>query len=82
MAKVHADVERGLVQVWIEDHGPGIAEDMIHRAVERGFTTGGFGQGFYLMQSCTDQLYLLTGRHGTTVVLEQSNTAPEPAWLK
>jgi anti-sigma regulatory factor (Ser/Thr protein kinase) len=80
-ALVRGDAETGLMQVWIEDAGTGIAEDMIHRAVERGFTTGGFGQGFFLMRSCGDRVYLLTGPRGTTVVLEVERNEPDPAWL-
>jgi serine/threonine-protein kinase RsbT len=79
---VHGDSETGVLQVWIEDQGEGIAEDFIHRAIEQGWTTGGFGQGFFLMRSCADRIYLLTGPNGTTVVLEQERTVPEPAWLK
>jgi serine/threonine-protein kinase RsbT len=81
-ARVHGDRVTGQMQIWVVDHGPGIAEEMIHRAVEQGFTTGGFGQGFYLMRSCADRLWLLTGPRGTTVVLEQERTAPKPAWLQ
>jgi PAS domain S-box-containing protein len=81
-ARIHGDPATGAIQVWVVDHGPGIAEDMIHRAVERGFTTGGFGQGFFYMQTCTDRLHLLTlDRRGTTVVLEQRHDAPAPAWF-
>ncbi|MBC8134271.1 MAG: PAS domain-containing protein [Fibrella sp.] len=81
-ARIHGDRDTGMIQVWISDNGPGIAEDMIHRAVEQGFTTGGFGQGFFYMQSCTDRLYLLSvANTGTTVVLEMDRTPPMPAWL-
>ena len=83
VARIHGDRDTGTIQVWISDNGPGIAEEMIHRAVEQGFTTGGFGQGFFYMQSCADRLYLLSlsGR-GTTVVLEIDRTVPVPAWFK
>jgi PAS domain S-box-containing protein len=80
MAQVRGEQDTGTVQVWIEDHGPGIAEDLIHRAVERGWSTGGFGHGFFLMRSCADRLYLLTGTQGTTVVLEQERTVRPPVW--
>lgn len=80
--RVHGDPQSGVVQVWIEDEGEGITEDFIHRAIEQGWTTGGFGQGFFLMRTCADRMYLLTGPTGTTVVLEQERTPPEPAWLK
>ncbi|HVK06164.1 MAG TPA: PAS domain-containing protein [Armatimonadaceae bacterium] len=81
-ARVKGDVNAGVLQVWVEDQGPGIAEEMIHRSVERGYTTQGFGHGTFFMQSCSDRLYLFseTGR-GTTVVLEIDRHAPEPAWL-
>ncbi len=62
MARIHGDRDTGRIQVWIVDGGSGIAEDMIHRAVEQGWTTGEFGQGFFYMHSCVDRLYLLSGR--------------------
>jgi anti-sigma regulatory factor (Ser/Thr protein kinase) len=80
-ARVHADNTSGIVQVWIRDTGSGIAEDLIHRAVERHWTTGGLGQGFWLMLKTCDRVYLLTGREGTTVVLEQERREPQPVWL-
>ncbi len=80
-AHLHADTLKGVVQVWIVDHGPGIAEDLIHRALEPGYTTEGFGHGMFFMQSCADRLYLLTRRSGTTVVLEKQRVPPDPAWL-
>jgi serine/threonine-protein kinase RsbT len=81
-ARIHGDRGAGTVQVWVADNGPGIAEEMIHRAVEQGFTTGGFGQGFFYMQSCADRLYLLTTPQGTTAVLEMGRTPPDPEWLR
>jgi anti-sigma regulatory factor (Ser/Thr protein kinase) len=80
-ARIHGDTGSGTLQVWVEDQGPGIAEELIHRAVERGYTTEGFGHGMFFMQSCADRLYLLTGPKGTTVVLEQERTPPTPSWL-
>jgi signal transduction histidine kinase len=81
-ARIHGDWETGTIQVWIEDNGPGIAEEMLHRAVEQGWTTGGFGQGFFYMQSCADRLYLFSlANQGTTALLEMDRTAPLPAWL-
>jgi serine/threonine-protein kinase RsbT len=81
-ARIHGSRETGAIQVWIEDHGPGIAEERIHRAVEQGWTTGGFGQGFFYMQSCVDRLYLLSvPSEGTTVLLEMDRTPPNPRWL-
>ncbi|MBC8137776.1 MAG: GAF domain-containing protein [Fibrella sp.] len=81
-ARIHGDRDTGVIQIWVTDNGPGIAEEMIHRAVEQGFTTGGFGQGFFYMQSCADRLYLLSVENaGTTVVLEMDRTPPQPNWL-
>ena len=80
-ARVHSDPEKGTIQVWVEDHGHGIADDWIHRAVEQGWTTGRFGQGFFLMRTYADRLFLLTGPQGTTIVLEQERVRPQPAWL-
>jgi PAS domain S-box-containing protein len=82
-ARIYGEHSTGTLQVWISDDGPGIAEDMIHRAVERGFTTGGFGQGFFYMQSCTDRLYLFSvAGKGTTAVLEMDRKPLEPIWAR
>jgi PAS domain S-box-containing protein len=81
-ARVHADATAGVTQVWIQDNGEGIAEHLIHRAIERGWTTGGFGQGFWLMLRCADRVYLLTGPNGTTIVLEQERVPPKPLWMQ
>ncbi len=58
--------------------------DRLHRAtLERGYTTAGtMGHGFWMMLKTCDRIYLLTGTEGTTVVLEQDKTPPEPAWLQ
>ncbi len=76
--------ESGTVQVFIQDQGKGIAMDRLHRAtLERGYTTAGtMGHGFWMMLKTCDRIYLLTGAHGTTIVLEQDRTPPEPAWLQ
>jgi PAS domain S-box-containing protein len=81
VGRVHSDPTTGLIQVWVRDAGSGIAEDNIHRAVEQGWTTGGFGAGFYLIRQTCDRVYLLTGPTGTTVVLEMDRIPPMPAWL-
>ena len=78
---ISADVASGTLQVWVHDSGKGIDEHLIHRAIEQGWTTGGFGQGFYLMWRCADRLYLLTGPTGTTIVMEQDCMPPLPAWM-
>ncbi len=87
IARVHArkpDGEGGLIQVWIEDTGEGIAVDRLHRAtLERGFTTAGsMGHGWPMVLKTGDRVYLLTGSSGTTVVIEQEEIAPQPAWLQ
>ncbi|MBC7808399.1 MAG: PAS domain S-box protein [Akkermansiaceae bacterium] len=80
--RVHADPVAGVLQVWIRDTGSGIDDNLIHRAIERGWTTGGFGQGMFLMHRSVDRMYLLTGPDGTTVVLEQDRTPPVPPWMQ
>jgi PAS domain S-box-containing protein len=81
-ARVCAGPDR--VQVWIEDHGKGIAMDRLPKAMlERGYTTANsLGHGFFLMLSLIDRLHLLTGPTGTTIVLEQYFSEPEPIWLQ
>ena len=85
MARVHAKRhEKGsTMQVWIEDSGEGIALDRLHRAtLERGFTTAGsLGHGWPMLLKTGDRVFLLTGRTGTTVIIEQDETPPQPAWL-
>ena len=82
-AQVYADPDTGRVQVWVRDQGTGIAEESLHRAtLERGYSSAGtLGHGFWIMLKTCDRLWLLTGAGGTTIVLEQERTAPEPAWL-
>lgn len=80
--RVHTDTNSGVIQVWIRDSGSGIDENLIHRAIERGWTTGGFGQGMFMMHRSVDRMYLLTGAEGTTVVLEQDRTPPIPPWMQ
>jgi len=72
------------IQVWIQDQGEGISEDSLHRAtLERGFTTKGtLGHGFWMMLKTADRVYLLTGKGGTTVVIEEERTPPLPLWLQ
>ena len=81
-AHIHTDM--GKVQVWIEDAGRGIDINHLPNAtLGRGFTTAGsLGHGFFMMLNFADRIYLLTGPDGTTVVLEQYQTPPEPAWLQ
>jgi PAS domain S-box-containing protein len=89
-AVVHADRgkawictdNKDIVQVWIEDHGSGIAvEDLPNATLTRGYsTTHTLGHGFKIMLHTADRVYLLTGATGTTVVLEQDRSEPEPNW--
>lgn len=74
----------GMVQVRIEDGGTGIDVKTLPRAtLERGFSSvGTLGHGFWLMLQTCDRLWLLTGPHGTTLVLEQDPQAAEPQWLR
>lgn len=50
--------------------------------MERGWTTGGFGQGMFLMHRTCDRFYLLTGEGCTTVILEQDRIPPAPSWMQ
>ena len=73
----------GTVQVRVEDQGAGIAmENLPKAALARGFSTKAtLGHGLKMMLETVDRLYLLTGKEGTTVVLEQGREAPLPSWL-
>lgn len=81
--RVCGDPKTGLVQVWVEDRGHGIDLGILPRAtLERGFSEdGGFGYGFWMMFHAVDRTYLLTGRRGTTVVLEhgRASASGDPA---
>jgi anti-sigma regulatory factor (Ser/Thr protein kinase) len=81
VAEIHAAPASSVIQVWVKDYGKGISEHLIHRAVEVGWTTGGFGAGFYLMRQTCDRVYLLTASTGTTIVMEMNRIPPAPAWL-
>lgn len=72
VAEVYADVATGRVQIWVRDKGAGIGDDLLHRAtLERGFSSAGtLGQGFSLIVSTCHRVFLLTGKTGTTVVIE------------
>jgi CheY-like chemotaxis protein/anti-sigma regulatory factor (Ser/Thr protein kinase) len=80
--QVCLDAATGRAQVWIRDSGSGISEDRLHRAtLERGYTTAGtLGHGFWIMLKTADRVYLLTGKSGTTIVLEQEAMPPPPSW--
>jgi anti-sigma regulatory factor (Ser/Thr protein kinase)/CHASE3 domain sensor protein len=83
IGSVHADLERGTVQIRVTDAGPGIREDAIHRAtLERGYSSAGsLGHGFWMMLSTCDRVYLSTSSAGTHVVLEQDCAEPVPVWM-
>lgn len=80
-ARVFSDIDGG-IQVWISDRGAGIAIDKLPRAtLERGYSTAGtLGHGFWLMLKTVDQVFLLTTKTGTTIVLEQNKNVPASAW--
>jgi PAS domain S-box-containing protein len=80
---LHADRAAGVIQVWIRDHGRGIAEEILHKAtLQRGFSSAGtLGHGFWLILRTCDRVYLCTSPQGTTLVLEQDRTPPAPGWL-
>lgn len=81
LARVGADKERGVIQVWVEDTGKGIDLGTLPLAtLQRGFTTAGsLGHGFHIMLQTADRVYLLTRPVGTTVVIEQDRDIPVDA---
>lgn len=72
----------GKVQVRIEDQGEGITVENLPKAtLARGFSTKAtLGHGFKMMLQTVDRIFLLTGRGGTTVVLEQESGPSLPTW--
>lgn len=74
--------ERGTVQVRVEDEGKGIAvADLPNATLKRGYSTAGtMGHGFKMILKTVDRVHLLTGRAGTTIVIEQDRAAPPPTW--
>ena len=62
----------GTVQVWVTNSGHGIPRNHLRDAVlTPGYWTARtLGEGFQMMQ-VVDRLWFMTGRGGTTVVLEQ-----------
>ena len=75
-------IAAGKVQVRIEDQGEGITVENLPKAtLARGFSTKAtLGHGFKMMLQTVDRIFLLTGRGGTTVVLEQESRASLPTW--
>jgi anti-sigma regulatory factor (Ser/Thr protein kinase) len=68
------------VQIWVEDHGPGIPLDRLPIAtLKQGYSTAGTaGQGWFQVLSLADAAYLRTGADGTTVVLEMARETSPP----
>jgi PAS domain S-box-containing protein len=80
---VRTDPAKSRLQVRIEDQGKGIDLATLPRAtLERGYSTGGmgFGHGFWMILKTCDTIHLRTSTQGTTVVLEQGQAPPPPAW--
>jgi PAS domain S-box-containing protein len=77
-ASIFTDGPGDKVQIWVQDHGGGIAVDRLPLAtLQRGYTTAGtLGHGFKMMLQTADRVWLLTGITGTTVVIEQDRHAP------
>ena len=83
IGRVFQDSQAGIVQVWVEDTGQGIAmENLPHATLARGYSTAAtLGHGFKMMLQTADGVWLLTGPEGTTVVMEQGRTPPSEHWL-
>lgn len=83
IAIIEADTATGIVQVWVKDEGAGIDMSRLPRAtLDRGYTTAGtLGHGFKMLLDTADDVWLLTGAEGTTVVLRQGRDVPQPGWL-
>jgi len=82
VGQVFTDPFKGTVQVRVHDHGAGISlENLPQATLRKGFTTAGtLGHGMKMVLQTADHVHLLTGRAGTTVVLEQERVAPLPPW--
>jgi anti-sigma regulatory factor (Ser/Thr protein kinase) len=82
-ARIYADHDAGLLQIWVSDRGTGIDVNLLHRAtIQPGYSSvGTLGYGFWIMLKTCDRVHLLTGPEGTTVVLEQGIASPIPAWF-
>ncbi len=81
VASVCANAQK-TIQVRVEDQGQGINVEHLPRAtLEKGYTTAGtLGHGMKIILQMSDRIYLLTGASGTTVVIEQDQAVPLPAW--
>src|SRR5262249_49359737 len=71
---VSLDHQAGTVRVPVADQGSGIDQLQLPRAtLMKGYSTrASMGLGFTLMHELADRLYLNTGPHGTTVILEMA----------
>ena len=71
-----------IVQVWITDRGLGIDIGRLPQAAfRRGYTTAGtLGHGLKMVLQTADQVFLMTGPEGTTVVMEQNRVEPSATW--
>ncbi|MGI4789587.1 MAG: PAS domain S-box protein [Janthinobacterium lividum] len=80
--QVFVDEGRSVVQVRIEDRGPGISlENLPHATLMKGYSSAGtLGHGMKMMLQTADHVFLLTSSVGTTVVVEQGRVAPPSAW--
>jgi anti-sigma regulatory factor (Ser/Thr protein kinase) len=78
--KVQVHQRGDKIQVWIQDEGNGISLDKLPiSTLKQGYSTmGTAGQGWFLVLSSVDAVYLYTGKTGTTIVLQMQRTAPEP----
>jgi anti-sigma regulatory factor (Ser/Thr protein kinase) len=74
----------GTVQVYVEDHGPGIALDELPRsALIAGYSTkDSMGMGFFLTLQEADRVFLRTGAGGTIIVVEVDRQPTPPLWLR
>lgn len=72
--RVSLDYEGETVRVRVADEGSGIDTLQLPRAtLMKGYSTrASMGLGFTLMHELADRLYLNTGPHGTTVILEMA----------
>jgi anti-sigma regulatory factor (Ser/Thr protein kinase) len=74
----------GTVQLYVEDHGPGIALDALPQsALVAGYSTkNSMGMGFFLTLQESDRVFLRTGVGGTVVVVEVDRQPASPLWLR
>ena len=79
--QVSIDFAQGLVQVRVTDYGKGIALDELPRKalMHRHCGTETPKDGFYLMLTTCDRVWMVTGANGTTIVLEQRIAEPDTA---